>query len=116
MARSAWLLAALVGSFALSGCNFDSPVASTPPPAAPPPQAPAAADLSGLPDGAPCTKKINKYQSVIAADHDSGNVNDSVFGEIEHEISDAAAACTDGKGAKALSLVRASQVKHGYHT
>jgi hypothetical protein len=115
MPRSAWPLAAFAGAFALCACNQDAPVASTPPPP-PPPSAPAAANLSGLPPGAPCTAKINRYQSVIVADHQTGNVNDSVFSSIEHDLTDAATACSAGHGGQALALIRASEDRHGYHT
>jgi hypothetical protein len=113
MRRSAWLLTAFV-AFALCGCNLDAPVASAPPPP-PPPQAAPAADFSKLPPDAPCTDKINHYQSVLVADHQTGNVNDSVFAQIEQELSDAAAACSAGHNGEALNLVRASETRHGYH-
>lgn len=115
MCRSAWLLAAITAASLLGGCNENAPPVASAPPPPPPPQV-ATADLSGLPAGAPCTDRINRYQNVLAADHRTGNVNDFVFAEIEHEISDAAAACSAGKGSQALAMVHASQVKHGYHT
>jgi hypothetical protein len=111
MRRSAWPLAA-VAALALCGCNLDAPVASAPPP--PPPQAARVADFSNLPPGVPCSDKINRYQSVLVGDHQTGNVNDSVFEEIEHELTDAAA-CSAGRDAQALGLVRTSEDKHGYH-
>ncbi len=113
MHRSAWPLAALA-ALALCGCNQDAPIASAPPPP-PPPQAAPAADFSNLPPGAPCSDKINSYQSVLAGDHRTGNVNDSVFAQIENELTQAAAACSAGHGREALGLVRASEEKHGYH-
>ncbi len=108
MHRSAWPLAAL--TLALCGCNQDAPVASAP---LPPPQA--AADFSNLPPGAACTNKINRYQFVLSADHQTGNVNDSVFVAIEQELTEAAAACAAGHDKEALNLVRASEARHGYH-
>jgi hypothetical protein len=111
MRRSAWPLTAFA-ALALCGCNVDAPVASAPPP---PPQAAPAADFSNLPPGAPCSDKINHYQSVLVADHQTGNVNDSVFAQIEHELTDAAAACSAGHSGEALNLIRASEDKHGYH-
>lgn len=100
----------LTFALALCGCNEPAPVASAPPP----PQVPIA-DFSGLPAGAPCTDMINRYQSVLVADHRTGNVNDSVFAQIEHELTDAAAACSAGNSAQAAGLVRASEDRHGYH-
>jgi hypothetical protein len=110
MRRSAWPLAACT-ALMLCGCNEAAPVASVPPP----PQAAAAADFSNLPPGAPCTDKINSYQSVLVADHRTGNVNDSVFAQIENELTDAAAACSAGHSGQALGLIRASEDRHGYH-
>lgn len=113
MRRSAWPWAVFAIALALSACNEDAPVASAPPPP-PPPAAPAS--FANLPPDAPCTTKINHYQSVLVADHETGNVNDSVFNQIEHELSDAAAACSAGRGGEAMNLIRASETKHGYHT
>jgi hypothetical protein len=109
MYRSAWPLAAFA-ILALCGCNEDQPVASTPPPPAQP-----VVDFSNLPTGAVCTDKINRYQTVLASDHQTGNDNDSVFVTIEHELTDAAAACSAGHDAEALNLIRASEDRHGYH-
>jgi hypothetical protein len=109
--RSALPLAAFA-ALALCGCNQDAPVASAPPP---PPKAAPVADFSNLPPGVPCSDKINRYQSVLVGDHQTGNVNDSVFEEIEHELTDAAAVCSAGHDGEALGLVRASEDKHGYH-
>jgi hypothetical protein len=110
MFRWNWALAAFV-ILALCGCNQDQPVASAPPP----PPAQSAVDFSNLPPGAPCTGKINRYQSVLASDHQTGNVNDSVFAAIEQELTDAAAACFAGRDAEALHLIRTSEERHGYH-
>lgn len=110
MFRRDWALATFV-VLALCGCNQDQPAASAPPPTSAQP----AADFSNLPPGAPCTGKINRYQSVLVSDHQTGNVNDSVFAAIEQELTDAAAACSAGHDAEALHLIRASEERHGYH-
>src|ERR1700683_5302043 len=110
MRLSAWPLAAFA-ALALCGCNQDAPVASAPPP---PPTAPAA-DFSNLPPGAPCSDKINAYQAVLVGDHHTGNVNDSVFSQIENELTEAGAACAAGRDGEAMSLVRTSEDWHGYH-
>ncbi|MFZ0557966.1 MAG: hypothetical protein WAN31_10480 [Methylovirgula sp.] len=109
MHRSAWPLAAL--TLALCGCNQDAPVASAPPPPAPQ----AATEFSNLPPGAACTDKINRYEFVLSTDHQTGNVNESVFVAIEQELTEAAAACAAGHDREALNLVRASEDRHGYH-
>ncbi|HLH11252.1 MAG TPA: hypothetical protein VKV77_05150 [Methylovirgula sp.] len=103
-----WLATAL----ALCGCNEAQPVASVP--QAPPPQ-PAPADFSGLPPDAACTAKINRYQGVVTADHQTGYVSDQVFADIEHDLTDAAEACSAGNSDEALSRIRISEQKHGYH-
>jgi len=69
-----------------------------------------------LPPGAPCTARLDHYQAVVGADHRTGNVNDSVYMQIERELSRAAAACAAGREGEALGLIRQSEVRHGYHT
>lgn len=101
-----------VAALLLCGCNQATPVASAPPP---PPAAPAAAKFANLPAGAACTAKIHRYQSVLAADLSTGNVEQKVYDQIEQELAQAAADCADGLGREALSLVHASEVRHGYH-
>ncbi|MGB7698929.1 MAG: hypothetical protein WBL57_06395, partial [Methylovirgula sp.] len=62
-----------------------------------------------------CTDKINRYEFVLSTDHQTGNVNESVFVAIEQELTEAAAACAAGHDREALNLVRASEDRHGYH-
>lgn len=97
----------------LAGCNQAQPVASAPPPAVP--AVPAAAKFAYLPAGQACTKKIQRYQKVLSADLASGNVEQKVYDQIEKELAQAAADCTDGLGSESLKLVHASEVRHGYH-
>ncbi len=94
----------------LSGCNESAqPVAAAPPPAA------AGPALAGLPPGAPCSGAIGAYQTVVQHDADTGNVNQSVYHQIEDEISRAAGACAAGRGGEAISLIQSSKSRHGYH-
>ncbi len=110
MRSSIMPLALIVTALVLSGCNETArPIA-----AAPPPQAPGAS-LAGLPPGAPCSQAISAYQTVIQHDNDTGNVNQSVYHQIEDEISRAAAACSSGRDGEARSLLAASKDRHGYH-
>jgi hypothetical protein len=97
-------------ALALSGCNETvQPVAvAAPPPASGP-------SLAGLPPGAPCTQAIGAYQTVIQHDNETGNVNQSVYHQIEDEISRAAAACSAGRDGEARSLLASSKDRHGYH-
>jgi hypothetical protein len=68
-----------------------------------------------LPEAA-CTARLERYQEVVSADRRTGNVNASVYAQIERELSRAAAACSAGRDREALSLIRQSQARHGYHT
>lgn len=63
-----------------------------------------------------CTARLDHYQAVVNADHRTGNVNNSVYGQIERELSRAAEACAAGHVGEALSLIRQSEERHGYHT
>jgi hypothetical protein len=110
--RGLVLPAALVAAaLVLCGCNETArPVA-----AAPPPSAPAGPSLAGLPPGAPCSDAIGRYHTVVQHDADTGNVNQTVYHQIEDEISRAAAACSSGHDGEARSLLQASKDRHGYH-
>jgi hypothetical protein len=113
MRSLAMLGAAIVAALLLSACNETAqPVAAAPPG---PPGASAAAVLGGLPQGAPCTEAIGRYHTVVQHDADTGNVNQSVYHQIEDEISRAAAACAAGHGGEAISLIQGSKARHGYH-
>ncbi len=106
--------ALVAAALLLCGCNETAqPVAAAPP--GPPPGASGAAVLGGLPPGAPCTDAIGRYHTVVQHDADTGNVNQSVYHQIEDEISRAAAACSAGRGGEAISLIQGSKVRHGYH-
>jgi len=102
----------LTAALFVAGCNENArPIAATPAPPAPQ----AGANLSGLPQGAGCTQAINNYQSIIQHDSDTGNVNQSVYVEIEGEISRAAEACRAGRDGEARTLIQGSKSRHGYH-
>lgn len=110
------VFAALMAALALSACNQGSPIASVPPqPQQQPQVAPEAAFLANLPPSGPCSEKIRRYQSVLVADEETGNLERRVYDEIEQELIEAAKACTAGHGREAIGLVHASQERHGYH-
>ncbi|MCB1534898.1 MAG: hypothetical protein KDJ44_09275 [Rhodoblastus sp.] len=67
-----------------------------------------------LPEGAGCSGAIARYRAVIANDHQTGNVGESVYRQIEGEISGASAACAAGKDGEAMRLLAASKSRHGY--
>ncbi|MGH6797397.1 MAG: hypothetical protein ACREDI_03325 [Roseiarcus sp.] len=101
-------------SVSLCGCNLSSrPYEAAPVAAAPP--AGAAPNWPPLPQNASCTEKLNSYQKVLTADVKTGNVARSVYDAIEGDLMRAADACAAGKDGEALSIIRATQVKHGYH-
>jgi hypothetical protein len=108
------LSVAIVGvSVTLAGCNRS---ASPPPPqAAAPPSGPASPNWPPLPENASCTEKLNSYQKVLTADVTTGNVARSVYDAIEGDLMRAADACAAGKDGEALSIIRATKEKHGYH-
>jgi hypothetical protein len=108
-----WLAAIAAAATILSGCNETSqPVAAVPPPIPPSASGPS---LARLPPGALCSQAIGAYQTVVQRDNDTGNVNQSVYHQIEDEISRAAAACSSGRDGEARSLISASKARHGYH-
>jgi hypothetical protein len=101
--------AIVAAALVLSGCNeMAQPVVAAPPQASGP-------SLANLPPDAACSQAIGAYQSVIQRDNDTGNVNESVYHQIEDEISRAAAACSAGRDGEARSLLAASKNRHGYH-
>lgn len=98
----------------LAGCN----AARTPQVAS---QAAPAAAARGVtppdfqaPDGSGCSGAVARYRAVMENDLAMGHVNQSVYAQIQSEISDASAACSAGQDGRALSLLRASKSRHGY--
>ncbi len=70
----------------------------------------------GLPEGASCTAAYMRYQTVLKADVDTGNVEQPVYDQIQKELARASSACSAGRDSEALSVIKASEAKHGYHT
>jgi len=106
-------LAACTTAVAVAGCNSSrqtGPVIDPPGPSRPE----ASAAGPSLPQGAACTGAISRYRSVMENDLSMGHVNQSVYAQVQGEISDAAAACAAGEDAKAAALLRASKARHGY--
>lgn len=108
--RLSAFLAASVTATALASCN--APRQS--PPAIDQPRQSATPSSFQMPEGAGCSGAVSRYKAVIENDLSMGHVNQSVYGQIQGEISEAAAACSAGQDAKAISLVRASKARHGY--
>jgi len=102
---------ALAAMAALSACNANRQPQPVVDPVGPPRPAPSSAQL---PEGAGCSGAVNRYKAVIENDLSMGHVNQSVYSQIQSEISEAASACAAGQDARAISLVRASKARHGY--
>jgi len=97
---------------ALGGCNQTS--GSSAPVAAVAPQPPVAPNWPNLPEGAACTKDLNHYQTVLDADVGTGNVNRSVYDQIEIDLGRAADACAAGHDGEARAIIRSTKLRHGY--
>lgn len=108
--RFAALFPACLIAIATAGCNAPRQTGPVIDPMGPQRPSPAAQ----LPEGAACSNAIARYRSVMANDLSMGHVNQSVYDQIEGEISEASAACAGGQDAKSLALVRASRSRHGY--
>ncbi|MGH8514527.1 MAG: hypothetical protein ACREV8_11435 [Gammaproteobacteria bacterium] len=67
-----------------------------------------------MPEGASCTKDLNHYQTVLDADVRTGNVNRSVYDEIEIDLGRAAGACAAGRDGEARAIIRSTKIRHGY--
>jgi hypothetical protein len=101
-----------LGAFALGGCNRMS--GSPAPVAAVAPQTPAPPNWPKLPEGAACTNDLNHYQTVLDADVGAGNVNRSVYEQIETDLGRAANACAAGHDGEARAIIRSTKLRHGY--
>ena len=101
-----------LAAIAISGCNQTS--GSSAPVAAVAPQAPAPPDWPKLPEGAACTHDLNHYQTVLDADVGTGNVNRSVYDQIETDLSRAANECAAGHDGEARAIIRSTKLQHGY--
>ncbi len=101
----------LLAAVALGGCNQTVP--STPVAVAVP-QGPSRLAWPSLPESAACTKELTHYQTVLDADVSTGNLNRSVYDEIETDLAHAANACANGKDGEAHAIIHATKIKHGY--
>ena len=100
----------------LAGCNAaPSPQAAAP---APKPGAYAATEFPVvvLPKGDGCAAVIGRYDAVLKADWESGNVAERVYTQIQKELEPVRAACNAGRDGEARSLVAANKARHGYPT
>jgi len=97
---------------ALAACSETGPA----PQAAAP--APATTDVTPdnfqMPSGEGCAGDIARYRAVMDNDLSMGNVNKSVYNQIEKEIAEANAQCAAGHEAQARATIVASRKRHGY--
>jgi len=104
------VLAPLLLTLALAGCNASAPVAGAVQPASssftPP-------DFK-LPEGRGCSGDVARWQAIQQNDLNTGHVNQKVYDEIQREIAAAASACKAGRDAEASAMVTASKRRHGY--
>ena len=101
-----------LATIALGGCNQTS--GSSAPVAAVAPRAPAPPSWPKLPEDAACTNDLNHYQAVLDADVGTGNVNRSVYDQIETDLGRAANACAAGQDGEARAIIRSTKLQHGY--
>jgi hypothetical protein len=101
-----------LAALALGGCNQTS--GSPVPMAAAVPKAPVPPDWPKLPENAVCTNDLNRYQTVLWGDVTTGNLNQSVYDEIEADLGRAASSCADGHDSEARAIIRSTKLKHGY--
>ncbi len=100
----------------LAGCNeARAPQAAVP---APQPGAYAATDFPVvvLPKGDGCAAVIGRYDAVLKADWESGNVAAHVYIQIQKELEPVRAACNAGRDGEARGMVAANKSRHGYPT
>jgi hypothetical protein len=103
---SAVFAAIAVWSLALAGCKSASPVANNAP-------EPGVAQFASHWGGG-CSGEISRYSDVMKSDFDTGNVNKSVYSQVQSEVARAQAACSAGRDGEAIGLVRSSKARHGY--
>lgn len=100
----------------LAGCN----AASGPQVSAPAPQPGAYASkefpVVVLPTGDGCAAVIGRYDAVLKADWESGNVAARVYTQIQKELEPVRAACLAGRDGEARAMVAANKTRHGYPT
>jgi hypothetical protein len=101
-----------LAAIALGGCSRTA--GSSAPIAAVAPQVPGPPNWPKLPEGAACTNDLNHYQTVLDADVGTGNVNRSVYDQIETELGRAANACAAGHDGEARAIIRSTKLRHGY--
>lgn len=100
----------------LAGCNA-SPAPQMAAPAQPPgAYASTSFPTVDLPKGEGCGAVIGRYDAVLKADWESGNVAERVYKQIQKELEPVRAACSAGRDGEARAMVAANKTRHGYPT
>lgn len=109
-------LVALGASFALAACNSSAPQPVVAAPAQSYGGAAPGVTPSGfrLPEGAGCSGDIARWQAIQSNDLQTGHVNQTVYNQIQGEISQASTVCQAGRDAEARTMIAASKRRHGY--
>lgn len=106
------LFSVALASLSLAACNATRPPAIAEAPAVATRDATPAGFTS--PEGSGCAGAIARYRAIMDNDLAMGHVNQGVYATIRSEIDAAAAACSAGRDAAAVALIRASKARHGY--
>ncbi|SFK10504.1 hypothetical protein [Methylocapsa palsarum] len=114
MASRFQLIFSVGAALVLCACNATSNGSAPQPVAAAPASTSAKPDWPALPEAAKCTGELNSFQSVLSADVGTGNLNQTVYDQVQTELGKAAQACAAGRDAEAQSLIRATKQRHGY--
>ena len=94
----------------LAGCNSSAvPVAS----------APAAYNsqrfpVVDMPVGTGCAAVIGRFEAIIKADYETGNVNAKVYEQMQKALSPARTSCVAGDDAGSRGVVAAVRSRYGY--
>jgi hypothetical protein len=109
-------LAALALAAGLSACNTAQEASAPSPSPGAYANLPPGVSPPGfhLPQGSGCSGEVARWKALQDNDLASGHVSQSVFNQIQGDISRASAACSAGRDAEAVSIVRASRARHGY--
>jgi hypothetical protein len=69
---------------------------------------------AALPSGSGCAAEIRRFDAVLAADLESGNVAAKVHEQIQRELQPVRAACASGQDGGAIAGTGAIKRRHGY--
>ncbi len=75
---------------------------------------PQVASLEGAQGPAECTRTINQFQNIIAADVGTGSLDRNVFPRIASDLGPVRAVCASGDAAGANRELTAVKKKYGY--